>query len=119
MTLTKSDIDALVEAIPSCQTVSYGIGGPMKPCGLYNGRDLGNGDHVLDSRLRRAFYLAAGLTAEGERKPEKVRCMKVVNPEYPAFDHFWAEDTAKATVFPPGYKLTPGWFVPDGAEGEG
>lgn len=103
--MTKRDIDALVEAIPSCQTVSYGIGGPMKPCGLYNGRDLGNGDHVLDSRLRRALYLAAGLTAEGEAKPVREKAWLYIgawNPDdrYRRIDGTWDGAT----------------FVPDGAE---
>ncbi len=50
----------------------------------------------------------------GEERPKRVRCVQVINPEYSTDRHFWAE--AYEGQFPPHYQLTPGWFVPDGAE---
>ena len=89
MTLTKQDIDALWAAHRA----------RIKGSIAMNQEDT---------------YLAAGLTASGERKPERVRCVRIVNPEYPADNHFWAE--GGEDLFPPHYQVTPGWFVPDGAE---
>ena len=61
---TKADIDGLVERIPPCQTV-----------------------------LRRALYLAAGLTAEGARKPERVPAQlfidEVGSPNYRVRNGTW------------------------------
>lgn len=65
--LTKQDIDALVDGL-NCDAVrsqpmpaqTFSCFAPMIGC--YRPHDL-----------KRALYLAAGLTAEGERKPEKVR----------------------------------------------
>ena len=67
------------------------------------------GRRSCDNQARSAFYLAAGLTAEGEAKPERVRC--------------WMSHDELGR---PGYlylsrprcpeSYTPGTFVPDGAE---
>ena len=82
MTLTKQDIDALVTNMASQN---------FNPTAAWDA-------------LRKALYLAAGLTAEGERKPERVRC--------------WMYDDRSITsdMPNPAWGLgptTPGWFVPD------
>lgn len=102
MTLTKSDIDGLVEAMPQC-----------------------NGDVVFDwegctsyippEDVRAALYLAAGLTAEGERKPARVRCWLV-------YDHhgrrcaIWTDKGTAESTLGAGYRIAAGWFISDGAE---
>lgn len=64
---------------------------------------------------REDTYLAAGLTATGERKPERVPLVQIIRED------------GRVEFAPPGSTLpkaksfewvrtTPGWFVPDGAE---
>ena len=104
MTLTKQDIDALVDGLEGPVVRAqpapgncFSLFAPM--IGVYRPDDL-----------RRALYLAAGLTAEGERKPERVRCW------------IYSDSSGKClTMVEPGcgesrWKFTPGWFVPDGTE---
>ena len=77
MTLTKQDIDALVAGLPS-------------------------GYWPL-AALRTHLYLAAGLTASGERKPERVRC--------------WMYEDGSVGSSPPYRDMCAhtiaGWFYPD------
>ena len=95
MPLTKQDIDALVDGVP-------------QDC---NGRCVQfDGVHVTRANVLPALYLAAGLTAEGERKPERVRCWM----------HKYTDGTSSLLTISMGSvmgsEITPGWFVPDGAE---
>lgn len=91
MSLTKQDIDALVTNMASQN---------FNPTAAWDA-------------LRKALYLAAGLTATGERKPERVRCW------------MWQQHGKcdRIILVEPNCRLaevdecfTPGWFVPDGAE---
>ena len=89
MSLTKQDIDALVDGM--CPRVDYLV--------EIAGSSLFSGD------VRRAMYKAAGLTAEGERKPERIRCYR-----------YYAGSGRFALGFEPEAGALGGWFVPDGAE---
>ena len=89
MSLTKADIDALVTNMASQN---------FNPTAAWDA-------------LRKALYLAAGLTATGERKPERVRLWRgksswtgkcVWFEQEPKPDEFLLTD------------LTPGYFIPDG-----
>lgn len=104
MSLTKQEIDALVDELLKS---TYGL------C-RYN---VSDGTYTR-AGVREAAYLAAGLTAEGERKPERVRCWMVkrydlYGPEHGGYAYMVTSDSSACE----GYKyVTPGWFVPDGAE---
>lgn len=108
MTLTKQDIDALVDGMPAVQTCSVNGEG----CGLYNGRRMESSTIVGAGDLRRSLYLAAGLTATGERKPERVRCLLCRTPDHAPFISLFSP----LDLHPGAKEITPGWFVPDGAE---
>ena len=97
---TKQDIDALVGGLssqpnPRDRTPETLISGYWYP---------------VDG-LRSGLYLAAGLTADGERKPAKVRVTVLVRP-----------DGSHVCVVPEwfrpveGYCLVAGDFTPDGDE---
>ena len=106
MSLTKQDIDALVDGLKGEIIRSQPHPGdtltehaPMVGC--YRPRDL-----------KRAFYLLSGLTASGERKPERVRCW------------LWQQHSKcdRIILVEPNCRLagvdecfTPGTFVPDEA----
>lgn len=100
MTLTKQDIDALVDGMPhrpeSKEEVYLDF---LDDCAFW----------VPKNAFRRAMYVAAGLTAEGERKPERVRCWMALDgrgvPSYVRLDRPHPME---------GY--VQGVFVPDGAE---
>ena len=90
MSLTKQDIDALVTNMASQN---------FNPTAAWDA-------------LRKALYLAAGLTATGERKPERVRCW------------LWQQHSKcdRIILVEPNCRLagvdecfTPGTFVPDEA----
>lgn len=87
MSLTKQEIDALVDELLKS---TYGL------C-RYN---VSDGTYTR-AGVREAAYLAAGLTAEGERKPERVRAQ--LCREYSSCA--LARGTWDGTT-----------FVPDGAE---
>ena len=106
--LTKQDIDALVDGMPAVQTCSVNGEG----CGLDNGRRMESSTIVGAGDLRRSLYLAAGLTAEGERKPERVRCWMFPHYYSDGGPMFMAAHEGCTAAIP----FTPGWFVPDGAE---
>lgn len=102
--LTKADIDGLVEGMPSACGKEY--------TNLVVG--FSNASYAVSKEsIRRELYLAAGLTAEGEPKPEKVRCWigRTIGPDNLPFlipdaggQPAWRWDDRV---------LTPGWFVPD------
>ena len=104
--LTKQDIDALVDGL-NCDAVrsqpmpaqTFSCFAPMIGC--YRPHDL-----------KRALYLAAGLTAEGERKPERVKCWLWRHPQTNRTEAI----SLNSPVADTSYQVTPGWFVPDGAE---
>lgn len=105
MSLTKQDIDALVDGLKGEIIRSQPHPGdtltehaPMVGC--YRPRDL-----------KRAFYLLSGLTATGERKPERVRCW-MVRDDVGTFVGYCSKEPENW----PHSNITPGWFVPDGAE---
>ena len=86
--LTKQDIDALVDGLPKDYSNTS--------------RDVAD-NWVFVGALRRALYLAAGLTATGERKPERVRC--------------WMYEDGSVGSTPPYRDMCAhtiaGWFYPD------
>lgn len=95
---TKADIDGLVDGM--CPRVDYLV--------EIAGSSLFSGD------VRRAMYKAAGLTASGERKPERVRCW--------LYRMKGQSDPRGISIGPipaPGidgaWEHIPGTFVPDGA----
>lgn len=92
---TKADIDGLVDGLPNVFVDSN----RCKHIMPYS---------VESAGLRSALYLAAGLTAEGEAKPEKVRCWLVTEGELRSL---WLY----APRGPTGLEVIPGTFVPDGA----
>ncbi len=97
MTLTKSDIDGLIAAMAT-------TGAP-----LYY--EYPSNRFTLES-ITKALYLAAGLTAEGERKPERVRCWLV---QYPFGER--SVELVDPYLNPGGFHgVTPGTFVPDSTE---
>lgn len=114
---TKAQIDALVEAMPSGGAYTYGIGSTQETVVIGGSATL----QVRINRddLRRALYLAAGLTAEGEPKPkpERVRCRMIVYPSgnwtiFSREDGFCSDPPDGQYV---GGRAIPGTFVPDGA----
>ena len=94
---TKADIDGLVEGMPG------GVG-PQ----VFIGDIEHTGTWVDRGDFLRALYLAAGLTAEGAPKPEKVRVWEV-----------WADLVTYSRTDPAGWesvhRIVPGYFIPDGA----
>ena len=99
MTLTKQDIDALVDGMPEAECNPERV---TFDAHTYVRRDL----------LRSSLYLAAGLTATGERKPERVRCWLCRTPDHAPFVSLFSP----LDLHPGAKEITPGWFVPDGAE---
>jgi len=95
--LTKADIDGLVEGLPD----------KLRHEVVY--RDVGDDFWMSEQSIRTALYLAAGLTATGERKPERVRCWL----------HEWRDSSPTLSLrvprpVPEGIRRTiPGTFVPD------
>ena len=89
MSLTKADIDALVTNMASQN---------FNPTAAWDA-------------LRKALYLAAGLTAEGERKPERTRCWMVSYPDEPNCPRWFG--TQRPSDVMASAVITPGWFVPD------
>ena len=87
--LTKADIDELVAGNTCVQYFSDN----------------------LREEVRRDFYLAAGLTAFGAPKPEKVRCWMVTDGgRYPSF--LPEENGLPMIRGTEGVTATRGWFVP-------
>ena len=94
MSLTKADIDALVTNMASQN---------FNPTAAWDA-------------LRKALYLAAGLTAEGERKPERVRCWQWTQRSDGCDGGFSSSPPNTDSALINNWRITPGWFVPDGAE---
>ena len=71
----------------------------------------------LREEVRRDFYLAAGLTAFGAPKPEKVRCW-IHDTHGRKYFHVGEPDHTPYVDGTDGSKcsIIPGTFVPDGAE---
>jgi len=95
--LTKADIDGLVEGLPD----------KLRHEVVY--RDVGDDFWMSEQSIRTALYLAAGLTATGERKAEKVRGWLYYGS---------AGDGPYISVLGPdkadlGSHIIPGTFVPD------
>jgi hypothetical protein len=87
MTFTKQDIDALVDGLVA--------NGALRSASSYG--------------LASDLYLAAGLTAEGERKPEWVRCWLV---QYPFVER--SVELADPYLNPGGFRgVIPDTFFPD------
>ena len=84
-TLTKQDIDGLVDGLPDDRILTF-------------------------DGLRRHLYLAAGLNADGSEKAKAVRCWYTVSADGLAmiydYDPGFCGD---------GVSVTAGWFTPDGA----
>jgi hypothetical protein len=102
---TKADIDALVDGL-------YPAAGRDEIWGY----TFEKGGPCIDQRfIRKGLYLAAGLTADGQPKPEKVRCYAAMHTsgERYFYGHF-----PGGHVFDGAGNALPivsGWFVPDGA----
>jgi len=98
---TKADIDGLVEGMPSVHADSRRTGWVKDT-------------EVPLHALRVALYLAAGLTAEGEPKPERVRCWMV--PDYYPDGRSLITESQIIPIELPGAftRAIPGTFVPDG-----
>ena len=107
MTLTKEQIDELVEGLP------FGM----------NGRSDVRFDEVGSHAcwfnvprvlVARTLYLAAGLTAEGQRKPERVRCLAYIRVS--GAITIAVEDPKLIPTFGDDIlEIRGGYFVPDGA----
>ena len=94
--LTKADIDGLVERLAAIQA---------RDAIKYPGKRWYN--------ISRDLYLAAGLTEEGEPKPERVRGW-LVPRYYPDGKPLFTTESPGAQKF---RKIAiPGYFVPDGVE---
>lgn len=113
--LTKAQIDALVDGMPNRMKTVVGMAGVC--AGTTEGVEIagvGLGEVVSKAGLRRSLYLAAGLTATGERKPERIRCWMITSDgDAPWFTHI-PPAQVRLRADP---RVTPGWFVPS-EEGE-
>ena len=105
---TKADIDELVEAAPLAQS-------PHPEDRITWVETVKDGELVDLDDLRATLYLAAGLTAEGEPKPEKVRAW-VVRDKMGNLLGIWKDVGVARAAIGMHHTITPGTFIPDGAE---
>ena len=87
---TKADIDGLVDNAPAAHERWI---------------------RSFQQDVRTQLYLAAGLTAEGEPKPEKVRCWMF--PDY--YSDGWPMIMVEHKGCTAPIPFIPGTFIPDGA----
>jgi len=93
--LTKADIDGLVEGMVSSGRPLY-YAYPSK--------------RFTEDSIREALYLAAGLTATGERKPERVRGWLVT---FKSSGNWQLTDRLPSDTTRDHFTAIPGTFVPD------
>ena len=109
---TKADIDELVarvDRVPGSRDTLFDYRSTSHDGSFVSHLEVKSWD------VARALYLAAGLTAEGERKPEKVSGWLVKWP-YEERPRWYSVHPHKIDPMIPLNMISLGTFIPDGAE---